>query len=70
MSSPEVGMTSWAAGSVKTKPTLRRISRPFSAVNAVDEDASGGGGDQAVEESGEGGLAGAVGSDQGDAPLP
>ena len=62
-SSTTVGITSCAAGSVKQNATLRRTAAPSRAdVEPVDQHLPGGGGDQAVEQPGEGRLARAVGA--------
>ena len=63
------GMNSWSSGSWKTTPTRRRISIRLASVTGSPghRDRPGARGEDAVEVQDEGGLAGAVGSEEGDA---
>ena len=68
-SSRTVGMKSWSSGSWKTMPTRRRISARcrFPTGSPATRDGAGARVEDAVEVQDEGGLARAVGAEQGDA---
>ena len=71
-SSRTLPMNSWSSGSWKTIPTRRRISARFSFTTGSPETVDGAapGEQDPVEVQDEGGLAGAVGTEHGDALAP